>query len=133
MSFMKNGVDRMAAPWRIGLKRKRSLWRRSMKPGSEQTVMPQASIEPSLLALLNRINGLAVAPMFRVQEDTGLSRALRPYLDYMKRGILSPLPEEIAQANLFLFADYFPEDGQLSLIEQVRETIDVHVPEDERA
>ncbi len=104
-----------------------------MKPISEQTVMPQASIEPSLLALLNRINGLAAAPVFHVQQDTALSRALRPYLDYMKRGILSPLPEEIAQANLFLFADYFPDDGQLSLIEQVRETIDVHVPEDERA
>jgi hypothetical protein len=104
-----------------------------MKPISEQTVMPHVRIEPSLLALLTRLNGLAATPLFRVQQDTALSRALRPYLDYIKRGILSPLPEEIAQANLFLFADYFPEDGQLSLIEQVRETIDVHVPEDERA
>ena len=104
-----------------------------MKPVGEQTVMPQVPIEPSLLALLTRLKGLATAPMFRVQQDSGVSRALRPYLDYITRGILSPLPEEIAQANLFLFADYFPEDGQLSLIEQVRETIDVHVPEDERA
>ena len=45
---------------------------------------------------------------------------------------LSPLPEEVALAQLYLYADYLPNDGHSSLIEQVRDLVTEHVPEEER-
>lgn len=103
-----------------------------MKPVSEAPVSRRIEIDPSLLALLTRLDAVASEPTFLVQRDIALSRALRPYAEYSREIGLYPLPEEIALAKLYLFADYFPEDGQLSLIEQVRDMIEVHVPEDER-
>ena len=45
---------------------------------------------------------------------------------------LKPLPEEIDLATLYLYADYLPTDGHPSLVEQIRDTITEHVPEEER-
>jgi len=41
---------------------------------------------------------------------------------------LFPLPQETELANLLLFADFFPQDGQLRLIEQLRDVIMEHIP-----
>jgi hypothetical protein len=76
---------------------------------------------------------LALEPAFERERQCALSRALRPYAEYEARFGLAPTPEEVALAHLYLFADYLPEDGQPSLIEQVRDTITAHVSEEERA
>jgi hypothetical protein len=93
-----------------------------MKPVSEQ----------GLAALLARLEALAAGPAFQVQRQIALSRAFRLYAANGDDVPLQPTPGEVGLAELYLFADYFPEDGQLSLPEQVRDTIDVHVPEEER-
>lgn len=93
-----------------------------MKPGSED----------GFAALLARLESLAAQPAFRVQREIALSRVFRLYAAYGDRMPLPPLPEEVGLAELYLFADYYPEDGQWSLPEQVRDMIDVHVPEEER-
>lgn len=103
-----------------------------MKPVSEAPIGGRIGSEPSLLALLSRLDALASEPTFRVQREIALDRALRPYAEYSQKLGLHPLPEEMALAKLYLFADYFPEDGQLSLIEQIRDMIEAHVPEEER-
>ena len=41
---------------------------------------------------------------------------------------LAPLPEEVELADLLLYADFYPEDGQLTLIEQLRDVITEHIP-----
>ena len=48
-------------------------------------------------------------------------------------GGLPALPEEAELANLSLFCDFYPDDGQLTLIEQLRDVITAHIPEHERA
>ena len=60
------------------------------------------------------------------------SLVLKPYLDPLTSQYLAPLPEEIELAEDYLYADYFPTDGHPSLVEQVRDTITEHVPEEER-
>jgi hypothetical protein len=45
---------------------------------------------------------------------------------------LSPLPEETELAKLLLYADFYPQDGQLTLIEQLRDVITEHIPQEER-
>jgi hypothetical protein len=90
------------------------------------------SIDASLQALYDRLETLSLEPGFLAQRQLALSRALRPYAEYRQRLPLSPFPEEVALAVLYLYADFYPEDGQLSLVEQVRDLIEVHVPEQER-
>ncbi|MEK6525696.1 MAG: hypothetical protein AABZ22_02375, partial [Nitrospirota bacterium] len=104
-----------------------------MKPVSERAAGMWISIEPSLESVLARLEALALEPGFRLQRQIALGRALRPYAEYAQVVALAPRPEEVALANLYLYADYYPEDGQLSLIEQLRDMITVHVPEEERA
>lgn len=104
-----------------------------MKHGSDAGVGDDTLTMPSLAALLVRLQALALEPTFDVQRQRALGKALRPYGEYEPQFGLYPLPEEVALAHLYLFADYLPEDGQLSLIEQVRDTITTHVPEEERA
>lgn len=104
-----------------------------MKPENEAGRGAEAGVEPALAALLARLETLAEAPGFAVQRQVALSRALRLYLDSARPIPLGPTEEEVAQAQLYLYADYFPEDGQLSLIEQLRDLIEVHVPAEERA
>jgi len=68
-----------------------------------------------------------------VQRQIALSLALQPYLEGGAGALLSPLPQETELANLFLYADYYPQDGQLTLIERLRDVITEHVPQEERA
>ncbi len=88
---------------------------------------------PALASLLARLKALALEPTFALPRQLALGKALRPYAEYEPQFGLSPLPEEVGLAQLYLFADYLPEDGQPSLIEQVRDTITTHVPLEERA
>jgi hypothetical protein len=104
-----------------------------MKQESNTGVGDQTLTRPALASLLARLQALALEPTFALPRQLGLGRALRPYAEYEPQFGLSPLPEEAALAHLYLVADYLPEDGQPSLIEQVRDTITTHVPEEERA
>jgi hypothetical protein len=104
-----------------------------MKPGSEHAVGIWIPIEPSLETVLARLEALSLEPAFLAHRQLAMTRALRPYADYAATIPLKPLPEEIALANLFLYCDFLPADGQPSLVEQVRDTITTHVPEEERA
>lgn len=91
------------------------------------------AIDPGLRGLLARLNALSGHPMFQAQRDRAVGVALRSYADENGQLRWAPLTEEMDLALLYVFADYFPDDGQLSLIEQIRDTIDVHVPAEERA
>ena len=99
-----------------------------MCPGQETTFV----IDPGLQALFTRLDAVSRHPMFQAQRDRAIGLVLRPYTDDSGRLRWMPLTEEMDLALLYLFADYFPDDGQLSLIEQIRDTIDVHVPQEER-
>lgn len=98
--------------------------------GPEQE--PAFAIDAGLQALFTRLDALSRQPMFQAQRDRAIGLVLRSYADDSGPLRWIPLTEEMDLAFLYLFADYFPDDGQLSLIEQVRDTIDVHVPEEER-
>jgi hypothetical protein len=100
--------------------------------GRGQLIFP-IPIDTALQALFNRLDAQSLEPGFLLQRQLALGRALRPYVEYGQRLPLSPLPEELALAVLYLYADFYPEDGQFSLIEQIRDLIEVHVPEEERA
>ncbi len=95
--------------------------------------IPPIPIDAALQALVARLDAVSLEPGFLLQRQLALGRALRPYAEYGQRLPLPPLPEELALAMLYLYADFYPEDGQLSLVEQVRDLIEVHVPEEERA
>lgn len=90
------------------------------------------SVEPSLHALLKRLESISCEPAFALERDRALAMFLQPYAGPQSTRPLSPLPEEIALAELCVYADYLPRGGQLSLIEQVRDLIEVHVPQEER-
>jgi len=98
-----------------------------------ESASAQISIDRDLAALLSRLETLSLEPGFRAQREIALARALRPYLEYAQQLPITTLPEEIDLANLYVYADFFPEDGQLDLIEQLRDVIEVHIPEEERA
>jgi len=61
-----------------------------------------------------------------------LGHVLQPYLESGQAWSLQPLPAEVELAKLHLYCDYFPTQGQLSLIEQLRDHITEHVPQEER-
>ncbi len=104
-----------------------------MKRGSDSGVGGDTRTTASLASLLSRLKALAREPAFALQRQRALGIALRPYAEYESQFGLYPLPEEAALAQLYVDADYLPDDGQPSLIEQVRDTITTHVPEEERA
>jgi hypothetical protein len=85
----------------------------------------------SLEAVVARLDALSLQPEFALQRERGLARALRPYIEGGS-GALAALPQEIELANLSLFCDFYPDDGQLTLIEQLRDVITEHIPDDER-
>ena len=103
-----------------------------MKPASERTELRTVPLDPSLESLFSRLEALAAEPGFQLQRQIALSRALRPYVEGGEAILLSPLPDEFALATLYVLTDYYPEDGQLSLIEQLRDIITVHIPQEER-
>lgn len=87
---------------------------------------------PGLDAVIARLDQLSVRPEFAVQRETALARALKPYLAGGAGTVLAPLPQESDLAALLLYCDYYPEDGQLTLIEQLRDVITEHIGHDER-
>lgn len=102
-----------------------------MKHKSKQ-MAGSLAIDAGLRALFTRLDAVSRQLIFQAQRDRAIGFVLRPYADDSGQLRWLPLTEEMDLAFLYLFADYFPDDGQLSLIEQVRDTIDVHVPEEER-
>ena len=104
-----------------------------MKLASERTAGLWAPPPPSLEAVLARLEALSLRPDFALQRETALARALRPYLGNGAGRIVAPLAQETELAGLFLLCDFYPEDGQLTLIEQLRDVITEHIPNEERA
>jgi len=88
-------------------------------------------LDPSLETLLARLEALSLAPQFSAQREVALERALRPYLESSGE-FLRPLAQEVDLATLAVYTDFYPEDGQLTLIEQLRDVITEHIPDEER-
>jgi hypothetical protein len=103
-----------------------------MKLASETTAGIDVTRTPSLDALLARLEGLSLEPGFATQRQIALSVAFQPYLEGGTRGLLLPLVQETELADLSLYADFYPQDGQLTLIEQLRDIITEHIPQEER-
>lgn len=103
-----------------------------MKLGNEQAIGFWVSRLPALDAVLTRIDQLSLKPEFALQREVAIARALKPYLEDGAGRILTPLPQETELATLILFCDFYPEDGHLTLIEQLRDVITEHIPNEER-
>jgi len=103
-----------------------------MKLGSERTAGFWATRPAALDAVLARLETLSLQPGFSRQRELALARALRPYLESTTARVVAPLAQESELASLSLFCDFYPEDGQLTLIEQLRDVITEHVPNEER-
>ncbi len=93
---------------------------------------PSAGTEEGLRNLLARLEHQSLLPDFQIQRQLALSHALQPYLHPLMVPPLVPLPEEEDLARWYLYADYLPTDGHASLIEQVRDLVTEHVPQEER-
>lgn len=88
---------------------------------------------PSALdAVIARLEQLSLKPMFAVQRELSLARALKPYVEGEAGRLLAPLPQEVDLATFILYCDFYPEDGQLTLIEQLRDVITEHIADEER-
>lgn len=103
-----------------------------MKLANEATAGLWVPLVPSLDALLTRLESLSLEPRMAAQRQIAVGFALQPYLERGGAALLSPLPEETELANLILYADFYPQDGQLTLIEQLRDIITEHIPQEER-
>ncbi len=99
---------------------------------TDQSASAVSSDQEGIRNLLVRLKAQSCQLDFQAQREMALSLVLKPYLDPITANYLAPLPEEIALADWYLYADYFPTDGHPSLIEQVRDTITEHIPEEER-
>ncbi|TKB94355.1 MAG: hypothetical protein E8D41_03975 [Nitrospira sp.] len=104
-----------------------------MKLASETTAGLWVPLAPSLDALLARLDILSSEQRMVGQRQIALGLALQPYLEGGAGALLSPLPQETELADLILYADFYPQDGQLTLIEQLRDVITEHIPQEERA
>ncbi len=103
-----------------------------MKLASEATAGLWVPRVPSLDALLARLESLSLEPEMAAQRQVALRLALQPYCEGGAGALLSPLPQETELAKLFLYADFYPQNGQLTLIEQLRDIITEHIPQEER-
>lgn len=103
-----------------------------MRPSSDPSAGMWISVDPSLHNLLTRLESRCLEPAFAMERESALASFLQPYAGPQSSRALSPLPEEVALAKLCLYADYLPRSGQPSLIEQVRDLVEVHVPQEER-
>jgi len=93
---------------------------------------PVSSIPPTLLSLFTRLEQFSQKPDFLFQRELAFSQFLQPYVSQSQGATLTPLPAEIELAKLYLYSDYFPNDGHLSLVEQARDEISEPIPEEER-
>ncbi|TKS59573.1 MAG: hypothetical protein EWM72_02141 [Nitrospira sp.] len=103
-----------------------------MKLANEEAAGFWVSRPPALDAVIARLEQLSLKPEFALQRELALARALKPYLEGVAGRMIVPLAQEIELANLSLFCDFYPEDGQLTLIEQLRDVITEHIPNEER-
>ena len=103
-----------------------------MKHASEQPAGFWAPRPPALDAVIARRESLSLKPEFTLQREIALARALRPYLEGMAGRLVAPLAQETELVTLCLLCDFYPEDGQLTLIEQLRDVITEHIPDEER-
>jgi hypothetical protein len=103
-----------------------------MKLASETTAGLWVPLVPSLEALLDRLDSLSLEPGFAAQAQIALRLALQPYGESRAGALMSPLEQETELANLLLYSDFYPQDGQLTLIEQLRDVITEHIPQEER-
>lgn len=103
-----------------------------MKLASEATAGLWMPLVPSLDALLARLESLSLEPGNVAQRQIAMRLALQPYFEGDARALLAPLPQETELANLLLYADFYPQDGQVTLIEQLRDVITEHIPQEER-
>src|SRR5262245_32070941 len=103
-----------------------------MKLASETTAGLWVPLAPSLDSLLARLDSLSSEPRMVIQRQIAVSLALQPYLTDGAGALLSPLSQETELANFLLYADFYPQDGQLTLIEQLRDVITEHIPQEER-
>ena len=99
---------------------------------SDQPTGFWTSRPPSLDGVLARLDGFSSKPEFRLQRELAHARALKPYVEGGAGRLVAPLEQEIELASLYVFCDYYPDDGQLTLIEQLRDVITEHIPEEER-
>ena len=104
-----------------------------MKLASEVTAGLWLPLVPPLDTLIARLDILSSEPRMAGQRQIALNLALQPYLEGGAGALLSPLPQETELADLILYADFYPQDGQLTLIEQLRDVITEHIPQEERA
>lgn len=104
-----------------------------MKLANERRLGRSVPVPNDLELLLTRLDRLSLAPGFSLQREVALKLALRVYFEPGGQALLSPLPEEVELADLLLYADFYPEDGQLTLIEQLRDVITEHIPDEQRA
>ena len=103
-----------------------------MKLASEATAGLWVPIVPSLDALLARLESLSLEPGLAAQRQIARRLSLQPYLEGGMGTMLFPLPQETELANFLFYADFYPQDGQLTLIEQLRDVITEHIPQEER-
>lgn len=103
-----------------------------MKLGNDRAAGFWTPKPSSLDAVLGRLEFLSLKPEFALQRETALARALRPYVEGGAGRLVAPLAQESELAGLSLFCDFYPEDGQLTLIEQLRDVITEHIPNEER-
>ncbi|MEK6804351.1 MAG: hypothetical protein AABZ34_17075 [Nitrospirota bacterium] len=103
-----------------------------MKLANERVVGRSVPVTKALDIILMRLDRLSMTPGFAQQRRIAFARALQVYVELGSQTPLSPLPEEVGLADLLLYADFYPEDGQLTLIEQLRDVITEHIPEEER-
>lgn len=104
-----------------------------MKLANESTAGVWAPLPPGLDGLVVRLEALSLGPMFAAERDRALRQTLRPYFEFGGNAPLPPFAQEVDLATLVVYADYYPQDGQLTLIEQLRDVVTEHIPEEERA
>lgn len=103
-----------------------------MKHASDQAAGFWTPRPSSLDGVLSRLDNLSRKPEFMLQRELAHARALKPYLEGGAGRLVAPLEQEVELASLYLFCDYYPDDGQLTLIEQLRDVITEHIAEEER-
>ena len=85
---------------------------------------------PALDNLVTRLERLSSGPEYAMLRETVLASALKPYLEGSR--ILAPLAEEVDLATFILYCDVYPDTGQLSLIEWLRDVVTEHIGLEER-
>lgn len=104
-----------------------------MKLANESTAGVWAPLPPGLDGLIARLEALSLGPMFAAERDRALRQFLRPYFEFAGNAPLPPFAQEADLATFTIYADYYPQDGQFTLIEQLRDVVTEHIPEEERA